>query len=74
MSRFTPREIVKMLAAEVDDSDPHLPDDSDGISDWEPVHSCGGDGDPGCAACWLHDYDRAVARANPEPHDPEETR
>lgn len=59
--RPTPREIVLFMAREIDGKD--APEDDEYIGEWIPEHSCGGAGDPTCAACWLHSYDGAAAMA-----------
>jgi len=64
MSRFTPREVALLMAREIDPQD-DAPEDDEYIGEWVPDHSCGGVGDPTCAACWMHNYDDAVAREMP---------
>jgi hypothetical protein len=59
--RRTPREIALLMAREIDPQ-PGSPDDNEYIHEWVPGHlheewEYG----PDCAACWMHDYDRAVS-------------
>lgn len=62
MSRHTAREIVLLMAREIEPQE-GAPEDDEYIGSWTPEHSCGGAGDPTCAACWMHSYD---ARTNRE--------
>lgn len=58
MARRTQREIVLLMAREIDPTD--APEDDEYISDWEPGHTvCDGQGDPGCSGCWVASYDEA---------------
>jgi len=61
MSRFTPRHIALLMARAIDPQE-SAPEDDEYVGEWVPEHSCGGAGDPTCAACWMHDYDAAVDR------------
>lgn len=66
--RRTPREIVLLMAREIDAMFEDEPDpeseDEEYIHEWVPKHRHGPEfGGPDCAACWLHDYDRAISGA-----------
>jgi hypothetical protein len=64
VARFTdPRAIVLLMAREIDPQ-PEAPEDEEYITEWVPDHTCGGHGDPGCAACWVQTYDDTVERQN----------
>lgn len=66
MSRFwTPREIVLLMAREIDPQE-SAPEDDEYIGEWIPDHSCGGAGDPTCAACWVQSYDDSTSSTDPE--------
>jgi hypothetical protein len=64
--QFTAREMALLMAREIDRQE-SAPDDDEYIGDWVPGHSCGGAGDPTCAACWMHSYDRAAGVVAEEP-------
>lgn len=63
MSRLTARDIVLLMAREIDPQE-GAPEDAEYISEWVPEHSCGGFGDPTCAACWMHDYDNRTNQSD----------
>ena len=66
--RRTPREIVLLMAREIDalnaeESDPEAEDD-EYIHEWAPKHRHGPSfGGPDCAACWMQSYDQAISGA-----------
>ncbi|WP_350351898.1 hypothetical protein ABS642_00865 [Microbacterium sp. A8/3-1] len=64
--QFTLREVALLMAREIDHQE-SAPEDDEYIGDWAPTHSCGGAGDPTCAACWMHSYDRAAGAVAEEP-------
>lgn len=67
MSRFwSPRDIVLLMAREIDPQE-SAPADDEYISEWVPEHSCDGNGDPGCAACWMQSYDARAGSSVPSP-------
>lgn len=61
MNRYAPRQIALLMAREIDPQE-SAPEDDEYIGEWVPEHSCGGVGDPTCAACWMNSYDAAVNR------------
>ncbi|GAB2519618.1 hypothetical protein [Paramicrobacterium agarici] len=61
MSTLTARKVALLMAREIDPEGAE--EDDEYIEDWVPEHRhAEHDGGPDCAACWMHDYDAAVAR------------